>query len=143
MPQDLMIKTGDQAIFNPTFPPATVNVLPGIITGTGRVVLEGAVACVLGDEASVVVPGAMYISAGFPIPGVGTLTIAALGADQIATRTLAVQKPAILKGTQFTALFTVTVPATVATPSGPVPDPVPLYNGTGYFMNANFRVKGT
>ena len=143
MPQDFMVRTGDQAIFNPSFPPATVSVLPGTITGTGRVVLEGAVACVLGDEASVVVPGVLYIGAAFPIPGVGTLTISALNADQIATRTRAVQKSAILKGTQFTALFTVNVPATVATPGGPVPDPVPFYNGTGYFMSANFRVKGT
>jgi hypothetical protein len=140
---DFIIVTGDQAMFSASFTPATVVPLPGLITGSGQATVNGAMACVQGDEASVQVPGVTYISPPFAIPGTGTLTISALGADQIAQKTTYVSKPAILKGSTFTALFSVMVPATQATPGGPVPDPAPMYMGTGQFVTANTTSKGS
>ena len=141
---DFIIRTGDQALFNPAFTPAVVNVLPGIITGTGGALIDGTIGCVLGDEASVIVPGVMYVSPPFVIPGAGTLTIAALAPDQIAKRTQFLKKPVILKGALFNALFTVSFPASQPQPTGPpIPDPRPVYNGNGQFASANFRLKGS
>jgi hypothetical protein len=141
VPSDFVIRTGDQATFNPTFGTALVVVQPGTITGSGRAGLEGPIACVVGDEATVVVPGVTYVAPPFATPGIGTLTIAALGADQIATVTKFLQKPAILKGTLFTARFSVTAPA--INPNSGVPDPVPVYPGTGQFMSNNLKVRGS
>jgi hypothetical protein len=140
---DFIIKTGDQAIFNPTFPPATVVAAPGVITGSGQATLDGAMVCVQWDEASVVVAGVSYVSPPFAIPGVGTLTIAALGPDQVAQKTTYMKKPAILKGSKFTARFSVMVPAMQATPGGPVPDPVAVYTGTGTFVTTNALSTGS
>jgi len=47
----------------------------------------------------------------FSIPGIGTLTIDALGGDQAGQKTNSSQKAAILKGATFTAKLTVSVPA--------------------------------
>jgi Contractile injection system spike tip protein len=141
MPSDYVILTGDKAIFNPSFPPATVAVQPGIITGTGRSKSVGPIVCIQGDEASVVVPGCAYFTpthAG----GIGTLTITALNPDQIAKQTKFTDKPAILKGTLFTAKFTVTAPAPFSGGTGP-PDPVPFYVGNGQFQTTNIKLKGT
>jgi hypothetical protein len=135
--------TGDQAVFSAMFTPATVVPMPGQITGSGQATVNGAQVCVQGDESSVQVPGVMYISPPFTIPGAGMLTIAALGSDQIAQTTNYVSKPAILKGSTFTAQFSVMVPAQQATPGGPVPDPTPMYMGTGQFVTSNTTSKGS
>jgi len=140
---DFIIVTGDQATFSASFPPATVVPMPGVITGSGQATVNGAMTCVQGDEASVQVPGVTYISPPFTIPGTGTLTIASLGPDQIAQKTTYVSKPAILKGSTFTALLSVVAPAMQSTPGGPVPDPVPMYTGTGQFVTANTTSKGS
>lgn len=115
---------------------------PGPITGSGQATVNGAMVCVQGDEASVQVP-VMYISPPFTIPGSGKLTIASLGPDQIAQQTSYVSKPAILKGSTFTALLSVVAPATQSTPGGPVPDPTPTYMGTGQFVTSNTTSKGS
>ena len=141
MPADFVIVTGDQAIFNPNFPPATVVVQPGIITGTGRSTTVGPIVCIRGDEASVIVPGCAYFTPTY-VGGFGTLTISALNADQIAKQTKFAGTPAILKGTLFTAKFTVTIPAPLAVGTGP-PDPVLSYVGNGQFQTTNFKLKGT
>jgi len=140
---DFIIVTGDQALFSASFPPATVVPMPGVITGSGQATSNGATVCVQGDEASVQVPGVTYMNPPFTIPGSGTLTISALGADQLAQKTTYVSKPAILKGSTFTALLSVTVPATQATAGGPVPDPVPMYTGTGQFVTSNTTSQGS
>ena len=140
---DFVVKTGDQAIFNPTFPPAIVNVLPGVITGSVAALIDQTPACVLGDEASVIVPSCMYISGSFVIPGFGTLTIAALAPDQIAAHTTFMGKPAIMRGTLFTALFTVNIPAQMPVVGGTVPDPLPMYSGNGQFITSNVRFAGS
>jgi Contractile injection system spike tip protein len=125
----------------PNFGPAIVVVAPGTITGSSRVNIDGAAACVQGDEASVSVP-VTYSNpgGGFGVLGAGTLTISALGADQLGQKTSSTQKPLILKGSTFTALLTVQAPASNPTAG---PDPVPMYTGTGQFVTTNVKSKGT
>jgi len=142
VPADFIIKTGDLATFNPNFGQAIVVVAPGTMSGTAQFKVDGSIACVQGDEASVSVPGCVYTSGPFTVPGVGTLTIQTLGSDQLGQKTSSSQKAAVLKGSTFTAQFTVSVQAT--TPSAPPSfDPVPQYSGTGQFVTTNVRGKGT
>src|SRR6516225_8304304 len=94
---DFIIKTGDTVTFSPNFTPAIVTVAPGTITGSSKVSIDGAIACFQGDEASVTVP-VTYISGAFTVPGAGTLSIQALGSDQLGQKTSSTQKPLILKG---------------------------------------------
>ena len=138
---DFIIKTGDTATFNPNFGPAIAVVAPGTITGSSRVNVDGAAACVQGDEASVTVPVTYTNPAGaFVTPGAATLTISALGADQLGQKTSSTQKPLILKGSTYTALLTVQAPAANPTAG---PDPSPMYTGTGQFVTTNVKSKGT
>lgn len=138
---DFIIITGDQALFDTSFAPATVIAPPGVITGTSKEKINGSIVCAVGDEASVVVAGAAYVTPSFPIPGVGTLTIESLGADQQAQKGKTGGRAAILKGTKFRARFQVNVPAQVIPASGtPVLDATPIYSGTGSFVTMNTRV---
>lgn len=138
---DLVIITGDQAVFDPSFPPATVVAPPGMITGSAKEKINGLIVCAAGDEASVVVAGAAYFTPSFPIPGVGTLTIESLATDQQARKGKTASRAMILKGTKFRARFQVNAPAQVVPPSGPVFDPTPIYSGTGSFLTTNTRVR--
>lgn len=143
---DFILVTGDQAIFNPSFTVATVVVQPGKLTGTGRSQACSKLMCVVGDEKMVMVPGCAYIAPPHTIPGTGMLTIEALAPNQTATKCRSGSKPVLLKGGTFTAKFTVMSPA-IDPGAPPVipprPDPVPMYMGTGSFMNTNMTVKGT
>lgn len=138
---DFVIITGDQAVFDPSFPPATVIAPPGVITGTAKGKGGGLIACAEGDEASVVVPGAVYFTPSFPIPGVGTLTIESLGPDQKARKGKSGGRLLILRGTKFRARLQVSAPAQVPTASGTAPDPTPVYSGTGSFVTTNTRFR--
>lgn len=139
---DFIIKTGDMAMFNPNFGPAFVVVAPGTITGSSKINIDGAIASVQGDESSVSVPVAYTNPAGsFATPGAGTLTISALGGDQLGQKTSSASKPLILKGSTFTALLTVLAPA--VNPGSGSPDPTPQYTGTGQFVTTNVKSKGT
>ena len=141
---DFIIKTGDVAMFNPAFGPATMVVVPGNITGSAKFSVDGSIACVQGDEASVSVPGVAYVSPPYTIPGMGTLTISALGADQLGQKTNSSQKAVVLKGSTFTAQFTVSLQAFMPNPGGqPLPVPVPQYSGTGQVVTTNVRDIGT
>jgi len=132
---DFVILTGDQAIFDPAFPPAIAVPTPGTITGTAQAQSNPMTACVEGDEASVVVPGVAYTSGAFSAPGVGMLSIESLAADQVARNATSGGKGLILKGVKFRAKLQVTAPAT--NPSSGAPDPVAVYNGTGSFVTTN------
>ena len=141
---DFILVTGDMVQFNPAFTPAIVTVQPGVLAGTGMGTIGGKPICVQGDEAKVIVPGCPYITASHPIPGVGILSIAALGGDQIAVQTQCSKKPVLLKGSMFTAKFQVATPAQQPAPPGPpIPDASPTYSGTGMFITTNMTVKGT
>jgi hypothetical protein len=137
---DRVVVTGDQAVFDVGFGAATVTAAPGIITGSSRAKMEGATVCVVGDEASVVVTGAVYVTAGFPVPGSGVLTISSLSDGQEATRASSSQRAAILVGARFNARFQVTAPASNSTSSD---SPGRVYAGSGRFVSANHRVRAT
>jgi hypothetical protein len=138
---DFVIISGDQAIFDSSFPPATVVPVPGTISASNQAKGNQVSVCVEGDESTVIAAGAAYTSGAFVTPGVGTLTIESLGSDQTAQNAKSGDKALILKGSQFRAKFQVTVPAMNPVPTTPVPDPVSTYNGTGSFMTTNTVLK--
>jgi hypothetical protein len=138
---DFVIINGDQAVFDPSFPPATVIAPPGVINGSAKLGVNKLTVCAEGDESSVVVPGAAYFTPSFPIPGVGTLTIESLGPDQRAKKGKSAGRALILRGTKFRARFQVSAPAQVISGPNTVPDPNPIYSGTGSFITTNTRAK--
>ena len=140
---DLVLMDGDQVVFLPAFSPAIVIVQPGKLAGSGPATLNGKAICVDGDETKVSVPGCAYMTPSHPIPGTGTLKIAALAGNQKATHTQTGGKPVLLKGAMFTAKFEVQSPAQQPTPGGPVPDGSPQYSGQGQFVTLNSKVCAT
>lgn len=139
---DFIVIDGDTAQFIPTFGAAVVIVQPGTITGSGPATLNGKALCIEGDEGSVSVPGCMYMTPQYSIPGTGTLNVDSLAGDQVATKTQTGGTPLILKGNQFTAKFEVQSPA--QQPSvPPVPDATPSYSGNGMFITSNTKFQGT
>src|SRR5947208_1288818 len=106
MPDFILIE-GDKAVFQPTFGAAAVVVRPGDLKGSGPATLDGKKLCVDGDEAKVEVPGCMYTTPQYSIPGTETLKIAALAGNQKAQKTETGGKPVLLKGGTFTAKFEV------------------------------------
>lgn len=140
---DFILIDGDQAIFMPSFGAATVVVAPGVLTGSGDSTHNGKPLCIEGDESSVEVPGCMYMTPQYVIPGAGTLKIDSLAGDQVAQKTSTSGTPVMLKGSNFTAKFEVQSPAQQPTPSGPVPDSTPSYTGSGMFVTTNTMYQGT
>ena len=142
---DSILNEGDKAIFMPNFGPAIVMARPGELTATGPVTIKGKRMCVAGDEKQVKVQGCTYMTPVYSIPGVGTLEIAALSSDQNATKTKTGGQAVLLKGGNFTAKFTVMVPALQPPPgpSPPIPDASPEYSGNGMFVTTNLTIKGS
>lgn len=140
---DLVLQEGDQAKFLPPFPPAIVEVQPGIMPATGPATLTGKKICVAGDELKLSVPGCAYTAPPYVTPGVGTLKIQSLAANQKAVKVTVKGIAALLKGAQFVAVFEVTTPAQQPTASGPVPDSTAKYTGQGSFVTANAKTKAT
>ena len=137
---DYIIINGDLAIFDVTFGAATVVVRPGIMQATGLSTRSGKKICVKGDEAQVAVPGCMYITPQYVIPGTGTLKIASLAGDQATQTTKSGKKAIIIKGSSFIARFEVQSPAQQPNPPGPpIPDGSPQYSGTGKFQTTNVK----
>jgi hypothetical protein len=144
MPDFILIE-GDKANFMPNFGAAIVAVQPGDLKGSGPATLTGKKLCVDGDEKKVSVPGCTYFTPQYSIPGVGTLKIAALAADQKAKKTQTGGKPVLLKGSMFTAEFQVQSPAQQPPPGpgSPIPDSTPKYTGQGMFMTTNMKFQGS
>lgn len=140
---DFVLIDGDKAIFMPSFGAATVVVQPGTLTGSGPMKATGKKACIDGDESSVSVPGCMYMTPQYSIPGTGTLAISALGGDQLAATSKTGSTKLMVKGSTFTAKFSVQAPAMQPPPGAgsPIPDSTPEYSGSGMFQNANMTVK--
>ena len=139
---DTVLIDGDQALFLPAFGAATVVVQPGKLRASGPAKIGGAKACVSGDEASVSVPGCMYMTPVYPIPGTGTLTISALAGDQLASTSSTGGVKLMVKGSSFTAKFSVAAPAMQpAPPAPPIPDPATEYSGSGSFVSLDTSVK--
>jgi hypothetical protein len=143
--EDLILIDGDQVIFLPPFGAAVVVPQPGKLEGSGPATLKGKKLCVEGDEGKVSVPGCMYMTPQYCIPGTGTLKIDALAGDQKAKKTNTGGKVVLLKGKQFTAKFEVQGPAMQPPPGPgpPIPDPTSQYSGNGMFVTTNTLFKGT
>lgn len=139
---DYTMIDGDTVQFLPNFGAAIVVVQPGTLQGSGPATLEGKALCVEGDEQNVSVPGCMYITPQYSIPGTGTLSIDSLADDQLASKTQTGGTPLVLKGGQFNAKFEVQSPAQQPTLGGPVPDASPSYSGNGMFITSNAKFKG-
>lgn len=141
---DFILIEGDKAIFLPNFGAAIVVVKPGDLKGSGPATLNSKKICVDGDEKQVSVPGCIYMTPQYCIPGTGTLKIDALAGDQKASKTQTGGKKVLLKGKNFTAKFEVQSPAKQPLPVGPpVPDATPQYSGTGLFITMNIKFQGT
>jgi len=142
---DLILIEGDKAMFLPTFGPAIVVVKPGDLKASGPATVNGKKVCVDGDETKVSVPGCVYMTPQYSIPGTGTLKISALAGNQKAKKTKSGNKPVLLKGESFTAKFEVQSPAKQPPPGpgSPIPDPTPQYSGTGMFVSMNIKFTGT
>ncbi len=142
---DYVLIDGDLAEFLPTFGAATVVVRPGQMKGSGLASWNGKIWCVDGDEKQLAVPGCSYITPVYSIPGVGTLKIAALAANQKAQITQSGGKAVLLKGIQFTAKFEVQAPAQQQPPEPgpPIPDSTASYSGLGSFITLNTNLQAT
>ena len=142
---DYILTTGDMAMFKPSFGAATVVPLPGTLSGSGKGSVGGKTICVEGDEGNVTVPGCMYQTPQYSIPGVGTLSIDSLASDQKAQKTSSGGKKVLLKGGDFNAKFEVSSPAMQPPPGpgSPIPDSTPSYSGNGSFVTTNVRAKGS
>ena len=142
---DFILVEGDKANFLPAFGAAVVVVKPGDLKGSGPATLNGKRVCVDGDEKDVSVPGCMYMTPQYSIPGSGTLKIAALAGNQKAQKTQTGGKAVLLKGGSFTAKFEVQSPAKQPPPGPgpPIPDATPQYSGNGLFITTNMKFQGT
>jgi len=135
---NFIVIDGDRIQFIPQFDDSTVAVQPGTISGTGHATISGKKVCLTNDITSVTVAGVSYITAAYPFPGTGTLTIRSLRADQQKNWCQSTS-PVIVVGATFIAQFQTTVPAK-APPPASTPDPTPLREGTGSIINSQFFV---
>lgn len=135
----LVLLDGDDVLFLPSFAPAVVTVRPGKLKASSPKMIEGRNMCLDGDEKNVSVPGCVYITPQYSIPGTGTLKVVALGPDHRAALTKVLGKAALLKGGNFTAVFEVLSPAQQPPrgPGSPIPDPTRSYTGAGMFGTTN------
>ncbi|MCU0837336.1 MAG: hypothetical protein MUE49_01275 [Rhodospirillales bacterium] len=140
---DFVLIDGDLAMFMPNFGAAVVVVRPGTLSGSGPGKACGKAICVDGDEGGVSVPGCVYLTPQYSIPGTGTLSIDSLAGDQKAAKTKTGDKAVLLKGSTFTAKFEVQSPAMQPPPGpgSPIPDSTTQYSGSGQFVTTNFTVK--
>lgn len=137
---DYVIIEGDLALFVPAFGAAIVVVKPGTMQASGKSTKAGKKICIEGDETKVSVPGCVYMTPQYVIPGVGTLKIDSLGGDQKSKKTKSGNKAIIIKGSVFNAKFEVQSPAQQPNPPGPpVPDSTPQYSGKGNFQTTNVK----
>ncbi|MGX5088825.1 hypothetical protein [Enterobacter sp. UPMP2052] len=129
----LVVIDGDALKFETNFGANMVTpTAPCVIQGSGEADITNKKICVLGDESKVSI-AATYTKSTHPTPGTGTITIAALAADQQALFVTA-GTAVIVVGSQFTARFTPGSPA--MDPQGkPDPEMGPA-QGTGTFINS-------
>ena len=139
---DYILVDGDEVNFEAQFGTAIVTVKAGNLSGSGKARVDGKPVCVQDDEKKVSVPGCPYTTSEFTTAGKGTVTISALGTDQLAGKTKVADKSVLLKGTKFKATFEVTQPA-MGPGSPQPPDPVKEYSGTGTFKASNTKWTGS
>jgi hypothetical protein len=142
VPADFIIATGDKIkVLIP--PPAVVPQLQApvpLIGSSSDVMVNNNPACLKGDELPMALLGPLpYTAPPYGIPGTGKLTIILLPTNL--TQQTSNQKPVLIKGSTFQALFTVQTPATMPSPGGPLPDPLMVKQGTAQFITSNTIVK--
>jgi Contractile injection system spike tip protein len=139
---DFIIKTGDMVqitITPPTVVPPLIPPIPLVGTSTDTTVAKMAV-CLEGDELPKAISTPLpYMSPPYVTPGMGTLKLTLMPNNK--SMTTKNGKAILLKGSTFTAEFTVSSPAMMPTPAGPQPDPVPKKTGTAQFITTNMDVK--
>lgn len=138
---DFVLVDGDRALFMPNFGAAMVVVKPGKLSGSGPMTIRNKKICVDGDESSVNVPGCQYVAPPYVIPGTGTLTIDALAGDQLASTSTTGDVQLMVKGSKFTAKFSVVAPAMQPQSGPPTPDATTEYSGSGKFLTTNTKIK--
>lgn len=142
MPADYVIATGDMIQITIP-PPAMVPQLmaPVPLTGSStNVMINNMPACLQGDELPMMLRSPlMYTSPPFVTPGMGSLTIILMPTNL--TMETSNQKPMLIKGATFQAIFNVQSPAMMPTPAGPQPDPLMVKPGTAQFITTNMVVK--
>jgi uncharacterized Zn-binding protein involved in type VI secretion len=143
MPLSPILIDGDVVEFKAPDVPALVAVSPGTAKAgnQSKVKINGKLACVVGDEFEVELPGKNYLSGGF-VGGSGTLKIKALAPDQKASKVKIEGKQAILVGQMFIAEFQPQSPGKMPPPAN-TPDPMKIYIGQGKFVSKNTKVKGS
>jgi hypothetical protein len=142
MPADFVIATGDMIQITIP-PPAMVPQLMAPIPLTGsssNVQINSMPACLQGDELPPGIAGPLtYTAPPFVTPGTGTITIILMPTNL--TIQTSNQRPMLLKGATFQAVFNVQAPAMMPTPAGPQPDPMLVKPGTAQFITTNLIVK--
>jgi hypothetical protein len=140
---DHVLIDGDQVMFMPTFGPAVVVVQPGRLRASGKATLNGKKLCIVGDESSVSVPGCMYMTPQYVIPGVGTLEIKALADNQKSRDVFDGGTQLMLVGQLFDARFKVDAPAKQPPPGpgSPIDDATKQYEGKGRFITTNVKLR--
>ncbi|MGJ0579610.1 hypothetical protein ACR71G_16410 [Xenorhabdus bovienii] len=130
---EAIVVDGDVLQFDPSFGDRQVIIsIPGKISGTGHVQVNGKKICILGDEKQISV-SATYTTTTHTTLGKGTITISALDASQQALQCTS-GAALIIKGQKFTALFTPELPAMNNTVTPPQPDVTTPSSGKGSFM---------
>ncbi|MDE9441390.1 hypothetical protein [Xenorhabdus bovienii] len=130
---EAIVVDGDTLLFDLRFENRQVTPSsPGKISGTGHAQVNGKKVCILGDEKQVKV-SAIYTTETHTTPGTGTITISALDTSQQALQCTS-GAALIIKGQEFTALFTPESPAINNTVTPPQPDVLTPSSGKGNFM---------
>jgi hypothetical protein len=143
-PLGTWVTDGTMVQFMPVFGIAVVlTPLPTTISGSAaNSTVAGKPICLEGDERDVASSGCAYIAPPYVTPGVGTLKIMQLNADQLSPTSSCEGKKAILKGTMFQAVLEVQTPATI--PGLGTPDPMPKHmGGMGQFIPTQFQCGGS
>lgn len=143
MPADYIIKHGDMiriTFFPPLTVPAVLAPVP-LIGSSSDVTVTMMPVCLEGDELPPSLqPPQSYTAPPFVIPGTGTISLT-LNPTNKTARTKNGGSIILIKGTPFTAEFSVVSPAMQPTPTGPVPDPQAKKSGMAEFITTNARVK--
>ena len=129
MPANAIMMTGDmlQIIMMPPCVVPTVAAPVPLVGSSTKTTVNMMAACLEGDELPPMLKSPQpYISAAF-VGGMGTFEI--LLKPENKSSKGKESKPYLLKGTVFDCKFTVTVPAQMPTPAGPVPDQGPSGEG--------------
>ena len=143
-----VVKVDDMIEFASNFGAATVipSGLSKVVEGDAAASIGGKKYCSAGSEGDVQgliepLKNCVYTTTQYTNPGTGTLDIKALDSGQLSdTCEISSNKKAILKGSEFEAVFTVDAPASDnAQPKPNFDTPQNKYDGKGKFITINSK----